>query len=158
MERVKNLTITLGFKDKKKEQEQEEQIKKGRISSVLEQTPLALWVPTFKKLRTKVTEKLEEVTKSIPPVHLPQPKIELQDIRALLSNEKARLLYLIKTKKPDSIYKLAKISGRNFKAVKQDLMLLEKFGLIKFVRIREKKREKLKPVLQVNKLNLSINI
>lgn len=156
MEKVKNLSIVLSFKDKKQKQDQGLEQKGQDLSRVFKQTPLALWVPTLKRLKTSVTEKLEKVTEKIPPI--PLVKIELQDIRALLSNEKARLLYLIKTKKPDSIYKLAKLSNRNFKAVRQDLALLEKFGLIKFVKQREKNREKLKPVLQVNKLNLSITI
>ena len=44
---------------------------------------------------------------------------EIANLRALLSNEKARLIHIIKTKEPDSIYKLAKLLGRDFKAVRQ---------------------------------------
>ncbi|MEM4703041.1 MAG: hypothetical protein QXP53_00960 [Candidatus Pacearchaeota archaeon] len=165
MKGKKNIHLFLSFKERKQEkQAQNEEQKKGTgISGMLEQTPLASWVPAIKKIKSTVTESVEEVTKSIKDLRKAGPlalsqHIELSDIRALLSNEKARLLHLIKTKKPSSIYKLAKLSARDFKAVREDLRTLEKFGLIKMVKERTKAREKLKPVLQVNKLNLSISI
>ena len=55
---------------------------------------------------------------------------DLSILRHLLSNEKARLLNIIKVKKPRSMYNLAKILGRDFKSVREDVMLLKKFGFI----------------------------
>ena len=54
----------------------------------------------------------------------------LSMLRKLLSNEKARLMHVIKTKKPESIYDLAKILGRDFKSVSDDVKLLEKIGFL----------------------------
>ena len=51
-------------------------------------------------------------------------------LRQLLSNEKARILHVIKTEKPTSIYNLAKKLGRGFKSVNDDIKLLKRFGFI----------------------------
>ncbi len=82
----------------------------------------------------------------------------IADVRKILSNEKARLLHIIKTKKPKSIYALAKQAGRDFKAVSDDIKLLEKFGFIDLLAEKSGKRERLKPVLVIDTINLSIKI
>ncbi len=82
----------------------------------------------------------------------------LSTLRTLLSNEKARLLYVIKTKQPNSIYELAKILGRDFKAVRHDIRLLNKFGFIELVTANKGGRERLKPVLAIDQLKITINI
>lgn len=144
MKKTKEITLILGFKEKFGETKKREPGQKG----LLERFPIAFWIPRIRKIG--------EVSKIEGVFPLAKP-LTLKDVRSLLSNEKAKLLWLIKTKKPNSIYELAKISGRSFKAVKQDLAILEKFGLIKFIRAREKNREKLKPELQFEKLVLNIN-
>ena len=53
----------------------------------------------------------------------------LSALRRLLSNERARLLHVIKTEEPKSIYELAKKLSRDFKTVNEDIKLLERFGL-----------------------------
>ncbi len=78
--------------------------------------------------------------------------------RALLSNEKARMLHVLKTKNPHSLYHLAKLLGRDFKAVHEDLKLLERFGFIELVAEKTGKRERLKPVLVVDTLQIKIKI
>ena len=82
----------------------------------------------------------------------------LSAIRKILSNEKARLLYTIKTKKPNSIYQLAKILKRDFKSVDKDIKLLERFGFIDMVAERTGKRERLKPVLIVDTIHIHIKV
>ena len=77
-------------------------------------------------------------------------------LRQLLSNEKARILDVIKTKKPKSIYQLAKILGRNFKSVKEDIKLLERFGFIELIKERTKSRIRHKPEIVVD--NITINV
>ena len=52
---------------------------------------------------------------------------DIAKLRNLLSNEKARLLYITKSKQPESIYHLAKLLGRDFKAVRHDIKLLEEY-------------------------------
>ena len=79
-------------------------------------------------------------------------------LRHLLSNEKARLLHVCKTKQPDSIYKLAKLLGRDFKAVRYDIRILEEFGLIELVSSNKNGRERLKPVVEADQLIISLNI
>lgn len=82
----------------------------------------------------------------------------LSVLRKMLSNEKARIMSVIKNKKPSSIYSLAKILGRDFKSVIQDVKALEKFGFVDMISEKTGKRERLKPVLLVDLLNIKIKI
>lgn len=79
-------------------------------------------------------------------------------LRRLLTNEKARVLNVIKTKEPNSIYELAKILGRNFKSVNEDIKLLKRFGFIELHKIKDKNRVKYKPHLSVDGINIQIRI
>ena len=88
-------------------------------------------------------------------------KFDFSDVallRQLLSNEKARILNTLKHEKPSSIYSLAKILNRDFKSVREDLKLLERFGFIEFHRMKIGKRESLSPVLIINKMEILLNI
>jgi len=82
---------------------------------------------------------------------------ELSELRQLLSNEKAKLLNIIKSKSPESMYHLAKLSGRDFKSVKKDLAVLKRFGLIDFEHKEKGKRKMLKPVIAIDKLQVNID-
>ncbi len=82
----------------------------------------------------------------------------LSILRKLLSNEKARMMHIIKTKKPVSIYNLAKILKRDFKSVMTDVKLLERFGFVDFISEKSGKREKLRPVLAVDTLYINFKI
>ena len=75
-----------------------------------------------------------------------------------MSNEKAKLIHTIKTKQPQSIYELAKLLGRDFKAVRHDIKLLEDFGLIELITSHKKGRERLRPVIDIDRLTLNIDI
>ena len=77
-------------------------------------------------------------------------------LRNLLSNEKSRILYILKHQNPTSIYALAKLLGRDFKSVRDDIKVLERFGLIEFHAEKVGKRESLKPILIANKLQIII--
>jgi len=83
---------------------------------------------------------------------------DIKLLRNLLSNEKARILYVLKSKKPKSIYALAKLLGRDFKSVRDDIKVLERFGFIEFHAERTGKRESLMPVLIIDKLQIIIDI
>ena len=87
-----------------------------------------------------------------------QSSSEVSDLRQLLSNEKARILNIIRTKNPSSIYELAKLLGRDFKAVRQDIKLLEKFGFIELISSHKQGRERLRPLLALDKLVITIDI
>lgn len=82
----------------------------------------------------------------------------IQALRQLLNNEKARILHVIKTQKPGSIYELAKKLGRTFKAVSDDLKLLEKFGFVELVEEKTKKRMRHKPEIVVDSVTIKIRI
>lgn len=79
-------------------------------------------------------------------------------LRQILSNEKSRLLNVIKTSQPPSIYALAKELNRNFKGVYEDVKLLERFGFIELVKSNTKKREKLKPILTSETITIHFKI
>lgn len=82
----------------------------------------------------------------------------LSVLRKLLSNEKARLMHMIKTKKPGSIYELAKILKRDFKSVNDDIKLLEKFGFIDLISEKTGKRERLRPILVIDSMHIHIKL
>jgi predicted transcriptional regulator len=82
----------------------------------------------------------------------------LRALRNLLTNEKARILHTIKTKKPSSIYSLAKTIKRDFKSVNEDIKLLEKFGFIDLISERTGKRERLKPVVIVDSIQINVKL
>lgn len=83
---------------------------------------------------------------------------DLSDLRQILSNEKAKILYTVKNDKPESIYHLAKMLKRDFKSVRKDLKILEKIGFIKLVKESKGQRKKLKPVLTIDSLNIVFNL
>lgn len=82
----------------------------------------------------------------------------LASLRKLLSNEKAKILHTIKTKKPNSIYDLAKKLDRDFKSVSDDIKILERFGFVDMVSEKTGKRSRLKPVIATEKLIITVQI
>ncbi len=83
---------------------------------------------------------------------------DIKLLRSILSNEKARILYILKNQNPKSIYALAKLLGRDFKSVREDIKVLERFGFIEFHAEKTGKRESLMPVLVIDKLQIIIDI
>jgi len=79
-------------------------------------------------------------------------------LRQLLNNEKARILHVIKTQNPSSIYDLAKKLGRTFKAVNDDLKLLERFGFIEFIEEKTKKRIRHRPEIIIDTITIHVKI
>ncbi|MCL6500472.1 MAG: HTH domain-containing protein [Candidatus Pacearchaeota archaeon] len=90
----------------------------------------------------------------------PEPHFSVKQFRQLLSDEKARILHVLRAQKPKSLYALAKMLDRDFKAVRQDIKLLEKFGLIRLVSEFDKKTRKrrLRPVLDINTLYVRVEV
>src|SRR3989344_3987421 len=79
-------------------------------------------------------------------------------LRQLFSNEKAKLLHTIKNKQPKSIYSLAKIVERDFKTVREDVLLLKKFGFIDLISDKKGKKILHRPIITANTINISIRI
>lgn len=80
----------------------------------------------------------------------------LSELRRILSNEKLRIIHTIKEKTPSSVYELAKILGRDIRAVNSDIKLLERFELVDFKREKSGKRIRHKPYLTTSSINISI--
>lgn len=55
----------------------------------------------------------------------------IEAARNLLTPNRLALLRAIRTRRPGSIYELAKVVGRDLKNVQDDLRLLEKYGLVR---------------------------
>jgi predicted transcriptional regulator len=83
---------------------------------------------------------------------------DLSLLRQLLSNEKARILNVIKIQKPTSIYALAKFLKRDFKTVRDDILLLKKFGFVDFIEEKKGNRISHKPILTANEVNIVIRV
>ena len=79
-------------------------------------------------------------------------------LRQLFSNERARILSVIKHKKPDSIYSLAKTLGRDFKSIRDDITLLERFGFIDLIVEHKGKRKRIRPVIAVESVIIKIQL
>jgi predicted transcriptional regulator len=79
-------------------------------------------------------------------------------LRKLLSNEKARILHVIKNQKPGSIYELAKKLGRGFKSVNDDIKLLERFGFVELVEEKTKNRIRHRPEVVVDSVKINLEI
>lgn len=77
-------------------------------------------------------------------------------LRQLLNNEKARILNVIKTEKPSSIYDLAKKLGRSFKSVHDDIKLLERFGFLQIIEEKVKNRTRHKPQILTDTITIHI--
>ena len=82
----------------------------------------------------------------------------LDSLRKLLSKEKARILDAIKYRKPGSIYELAKMLSRPFKATFDDVKLLERFGFVKMVKEKDNNRMKNKPTILTDHMIIHIKI
>ena len=83
---------------------------------------------------------------------------DVTNLRQFLSNERAKLIHTIKTDKPESIYELAKKLDRDFKAVRQDIKLLQRFGIVDLIVSHKNGRERLKPIVTLNQLIITIDL
>jgi len=83
---------------------------------------------------------------------------DLSHLRQILSNEKMRLLNVIKNEKPNSLYALAKKLGKDFKTVREDVLLLKKFGFIILIEEKKGNRRTHRTVLVADTINIIINI
>lgn len=83
---------------------------------------------------------------------------EIAALRHLLSNEKARIMRTLQSRKPSSIYELAKILKRDFKSVRKDIELLQQYDIVRLIKKEKGKRQMLKPVLNLDILHIVIKI
>jgi len=79
-------------------------------------------------------------------------------LRQLLSNEKARILDVIKRENPKSIYELSKKLGRGFKSVNDDIKLLTRLGFIDLVKEKTKNRTRFRPKIILDSITIHLKI
>ena len=82
----------------------------------------------------------------------------VQSLRNLLSNQRARILDVMKTREPRSIYELAKMLGRPFKSVSDDVKLLQKYGLVEISREKTKERTRHRPKITADVITINVRI
>ena len=78
--------------------------------------------------------------------------------REFFTPKRLELLHVIRHRSPESIYELAKMTGRDFKSVVTDLKILEKHGLIDTKKKPVKGGYKVKPELYYDKLTVDIAV
>lgn len=81
--------------------------------------------------------------------------VSLEAMRSILTPQRIGLLSLIREKHPESIYELAKISGRALKNVQDDVSLLSRIGLISLSR-KKAVRNKITPRVDYDRLDIQI--
>ncbi len=83
----------------------------------------------------------------------------IEAARNLLTPNRLALLRAIRTRRPGSIYELAKIVGRDLKNVQDDLRLLERYGLVRMSHGRSSGKRKVRiPQAVFNEISLKIAI
>ncbi len=82
----------------------------------------------------------------------------IEAARNFLTRERLALLRAIRTHHPDSLYELAKIVGRDFKNVQEDIRLLERHGLVRIAKEPRGKRTVKVPRVPFEEIALRIAI
>ena len=82
----------------------------------------------------------------------------LDVLRKILTPERLRILQVIRSEKPKSIYELAKLLDRDRAAVVRDLEYLQQLGLVEFEEERRGKRRSRKPVVPYDGIEVSIPV
>ena len=82
----------------------------------------------------------------------------VESFREFFTPKRIELLQIVKHKRPESIYRLAKLTDREIKSVVMDLKILEKYGLIdtKKIQVKGKTGYKVKPIFDYDKLTVNI--
>jgi predicted transcriptional regulator len=81
----------------------------------------------------------------------------IDDMRSVLTNNRLAILKVIRENKPQSIYELSKMLGRNLKNVNEDLKLLAEIGLVT-LEATKKDRKRIMPHVDYAKITLEIAV
>ena len=82
----------------------------------------------------------------------------ISSLRKLISNEKARMIHVIKSEKPSSMYELSKKLNRDFKSVSEDVKILERFGIIRIESQKTGRRIRSKPIISADNIIIKVRI
>ena len=78
----------------------------------------------------------------------------IENLNKTLSKERFRLINTVKSQKPQSIRELARMLKRDYKNVYQDVIFLEKIGLLK----KEKREKNTYLIVDYDKIEIEITI
>jgi predicted transcriptional regulator len=78
-------------------------------------------------------------------------------MRKVLTEERLRILKVVKQRQPSSIYELAKVLGRDVKNTFNDVQFLSEAGLIELKKTKDG-REKTTPIVSYDKILLEIPV
>ena len=81
----------------------------------------------------------------------------VEAMRAVLTPRRLELLHLIRQKRPQSVYGLARLSGRHLKNVQDDVSLLSRIGLLSLSRTTQA-RPRVVPRVGYNQLQVQIPV
>ncbi|MBE0425772.1 MAG: MarR family transcriptional regulator [Nitrospirae bacterium] len=102
----------------------------------------------------KKLERGEKVPKKGPGIYFDT----LDTMRKAITEERIRIIKVIRQRHPASIYELAKILGRNIKNVSDDVHYLADLGLIELQKAKTDGREKKIPRVNYEKIRLEIAV
>jgi predicted transcriptional regulator len=81
--------------------------------------------------------------------------VSIEAMRRVLTPKRLQLLRLIREKRPDSIYELTRLIGRDLKNVQSDVSLLARIGLLDLTRSKQA-RARMIPRVEYDRLQLQI--
>lgn len=79
-------------------------------------------------------------------------------LRSALTPGRQLLVRVIRRKQPHSVYALAKMLGRDRKTISEDLQVLARFGLVKFVKKRIGGRRCVVPHVPYDEIEIRVKI
>jgi len=82
----------------------------------------------------------------------------IEAARNFMTRERLALMHTIRTRQPGSLYALAKMLGRDFKNVQEDIRILERHGLVRIARKPRGKRKVKVPQVLFEEIALRIAI
>jgi len=82
----------------------------------------------------------------------------LEAARNFLTRERLGLLRTIKSRQPNSMYQLAKMTGRDLKNIQQDVQILERHGLVRIAKRPRGSRKAKVPRVPFEEIALQIAI
>ena len=82
---------------------------------------------------------------------------DVKTLRSILTPARVELMHVIRVRNPESIYELAKMTNRKWRAVANDIEILNTAGLVELDK-REEPKEIIKPSVSFSKINIGVSI
>jgi len=120
---------------------------------------LKLYIEDTERFKKKIKEELIAIHKS-KAKKLREDSISFQSLdqlRKFLTTRRLELLRVIKHKKPESIYKLAKLVDRTSENVNTDIKFLEQLGFVEITKVNDIRKRSI-PEVEYDKMTLEIPI